>query len=130
MQAMKCMFCGDRHWPRQPCPAFAKVAAEERKLQARKVLDRVTAVTEKPKLAITEKPRLTVTENPKPVTANTPVTENNPPITVTPPITVEGRPLRKRGRPPTGKAMSAAERMRRYRARRAAKATQSTSAQA
>jgi hypothetical protein len=56
---------------------------------------------------------------PKPVTKNPePVTEN---VTVNTPIPV----TRKRGRPPTGKAMSGAERTRRYRQRKTALARQS-----
>jgi hypothetical protein len=54
---------------------------------------------------------------PKPVTIN--VTENPPPKPVTintPPISVTTKP---RGRPKTGKAMSGAERTRRYRAKKA-----------
>ena len=33
MDAPRCIVCGQRHWSTQPCPAFADVAAEERRQQ-------------------------------------------------------------------------------------------------
>src|SRR5215471_4677962 len=38
MEAFKCIICGTRHRPRQPCPAMADVIAEEQKQQRRVTL--------------------------------------------------------------------------------------------
>src|SRR5262249_708320 len=67
-------------------------------------------VTENPQIPVTKIVH-SVTENSPSVTINTPVTANPSPISVT-------LAKRKRGRPPTGKAQSAAERMRHYRKRK------------
>jgi hypothetical protein len=91
MEARKCIVCGTKHWSRQPCPA-TKAAATELASQT---------VTNPPEA---------VTENTPPVTRN--VTTNTP-IPVTP-------PKRPRGRPPCGKALSNAERQRRFRERQKA----------
>jgi hypothetical protein len=53
----------------------------------------------------------------KPVTKNQEAVTKNAPVTINPPIPDITKP--KRGRPPTGKAMSGAERTRRYRQRKA-----------
>ena len=67
--------------------------------------------------AAQRKPPLGASTKPKP--SAKPVTINRPkPVTINPPAP---EAKRKRGRPSTGKALSGAERVRRYRARRRAK---------
>src|SRR5262245_4759121 len=101
MEARKCIVCGTRHWPRQECPAMAEVIATERDQQHGKTKAKNAAPV----------------VSTKPVTIN-PVTENTPGVTINT-VTINTPVTRKRGRPPTGKAMTAAERMRKYRERKA-----------
>src|SRR5262249_36928396 len=96
MEALKCLICGTRHWPRQKCPATADVTAEEKKQQARRVLDSVT----KNLSGVTENTPKPVTDNTQPVTINTPVTVTKNPVTINPPpISVTANSTRGRGRP-------------------------------
>jgi hypothetical protein len=130
MEAPKCLACGTRHWSRQPCPiakpkptaragagevrtgsavlTLPRAAARERLLDAM-----AEAIAAKP---VTKTPEIPIT---KPVTKPS-ITK---PISVTKPAVVT-KP-NKGGRPPIGnKPMTAAERARKYRARKA-KAPQS-----
>src|SRR5262245_10079763 len=102
MEAPRCIVCNTKHWSRQPCPATGR----EAKLEHARALRQAEAVTENPQIPVTKIVH-SVTENSPSVTINTPVTANPSPISVT-------LAKRKRGRPPTGKAQSAAERMRQY----------------
>jgi hypothetical protein len=99
MDAPRCIVCGQKHWSRQPCPAFADVIAEERKQQARRALDSVT--------------KNLSGDNPATVTKNPTVTE------ITKPFPVTANSTRPRGRPRSDNPLSQAERARRYRERKA-----------
>jgi hypothetical protein len=101
MEARRCIVCGTKHWSTQPCPAFAAVAAEERRQQiARHAVTKNTP---------------TVTKN----AADNTVTKNPTPFSVT---LASSKP---HGRPPVANPLSDAERARRYRAnKRAANAAQ------
>jgi hypothetical protein len=103
MEATKCIVCNTRHWSTQPCPAFAGVIAEERKQQARRVLDSVT------------KPIPTAVTKPTPETVTKPVTKPPPSLN----LTSVTKP-NKGGRPRLfDNPLSQAERARRYRERKA-----------
>jgi hypothetical protein len=99
MDAPRCVMCGTKHWSRQPCPAMGK---DERLQQACDGLRQAESVTKKPEIPVTKiQPGVTKAAVDS--------------VTKTPTVTKT-----KRGRPRLGdKPMSAAERMRRYRARKA-----------
>src|SRR5262245_44108255 len=104
MDAPRCMVCNTRHWSTQPCPAFADVAAEQRRQQIANAAVRQTPIPDATKV-----PAIPATQS------------NETPATKPPNATkVAAATKVKMGRPLIGDhPMTATERSRRFRERKA-----------